>query len=234
MKLHNCVVAGLGLAVFALSAPADTSISSIDAVHTWLNTQTQKYHCDNMSVIRCETTAGGTCFAIESCEAYCYDHNNGASCIDMVASRDTVTVSDDIDIPMPNLKLPVAELVARTASREGKKHYTCSKDGTGVLLCRYGFCQTDHYCKAGEACSDGCNCCKRKSRGGKAEVRTEPSATVGAAGDITAREASPQENKNYICSKDRASVLKCTYGFCSTDRYCAKRKRCVDNPARCK
>ncbi|KAH9875189.1 hypothetical protein J1614_004679 [Plenodomus biglobosus] len=38
--------------------------------------------------------------------------------------------------------------------------------------------------------------------------------------NIKARAPVPQEDKHYICSKDRTSVLICRYGFCSTDRYC--------------
>ncbi|EUC38989.1 hypothetical protein COCCADRAFT_81677, partial [Bipolaris zeicola 26-R-13] len=40
-----------------------------------------------------------------------------------------------------------------------KKRYECSNDRTGVLICRYGFYSTDHYCKKGTRCSDRCACC---------------------------------------------------------------------------
>ncbi|CBX93241.1 hypothetical protein IAQ61_008959 [Plenodomus lingam] len=38
--------------------------------------------------------------------------------------------------------------------------------------------------------------------------------------NVKARSPIAQENKHYVCSKDRASVLICRYGFCSTDYYC--------------
>ncbi|KAF1944288.1 hypothetical protein EJ02DRAFT_482599 [Clathrospora elynae] len=48
-------------------------------------------------------------------------------------------------------------------ARQEDKHYECSKDRSAVLICKYGFCSLDHYCKlkmASSTCHDDCNCCK--------------------------------------------------------------------------
>jgi hypothetical protein len=228
MPLHTTALAGCGIVALAFSAPATNPTAA------WENTQTQNYHCAGKDVVRCETTAGGTCFAIEFCEAYCFNHKNGALCVDMGASSDVITAVNNVETTIP--RTPVSVLAARDASSREDKHYTCSRNRASVLICRYGFCSTDYYCGSSDECKDDCLCCKTKSsvaQGAKSAVRTVPIQIEGATIDIVARESNPQKNKQYICSKDRTSVLKCTYGFCSTDHYCAKRHPCVDNPARC-
>ncbi|KAF1929189.1 uncharacterized protein M421DRAFT_4359 [Didymella exigua CBS 183.55] len=222
MQLATTILAGLGLIALASSAPTDTDTlhSATGSTTFWQNTQTQKYHCQGQDVIRCETTAGGTCIAIDTCEAYCFLHDNGAACVDM-------------DAP-PVLKIPVstseAKFTARSASSEKNEYHECSKDRTGVLICKYRFCSTDYYCKAGDECKDGTFSCAPKSPSlarVKSEARDKPAQVEAVAADL---EGKP----SYICSKDRASVLKCLFGFCSTDYYCAKGHPCADNPARCK
>ena len=61
-----------------------------------------------------------------------------------------------------------------------KKTYECSDDHTGVLVCQYGFCSTDHYCKKGMRCSDGCACCKKglKEVADSDKVSRQPEAVI--------------------------------------------------------
>lgn len=222
MRLTTLLLAGLGLVALTSSTPVDTgSPHSVTGSTTfWENTQTQEYHCKGKDVIHCETTAGGTCIAMDPCEAYCFLHDNGAACVDM---------GEPPVIPKVPVSASEAKIAARDASSQKNEHNECSKDRTGVLICRYGFCSTDHYCKAGDECKDGSFSCAPKSLSApnvKSEVRDVPPQAEAAALDLG-------EKPTYICSKDRASVLKCLYGFCSTDYYCAKRHPCVDNPPRC-
>ncbi|EMD96083.1 hypothetical protein COCC4DRAFT_122724, partial [Bipolaris maydis ATCC 48331] len=53
----------------------------------------------------------------------------------------------------------MAKKDALTFDDKEKKRYECSNDRTCVLICRYGFCSTEHYCKKGTRCSDKCACC---------------------------------------------------------------------------
>jgi len=222
MQLPSILLSGLGLIALASSAPVEPGNPSSIAVPTtfWQDTQTQEYHCNGRDIIRCETTrakVADACVTIDTCYSFCFLHDNGAACVDMGVP------------PVP--KVPVsAKIAARTASSEENEHNECSKDRTGVLICRYGFCSTDYYCKAGDECQVGSFTCAPKSpylAKAKSEVRDVlPQAEVA--------EIESNDSPSYTCSKDRASVLRCLYGFCSTDYYCAKGHPCVDNPARCK
>lgn len=177
MQLTATVPTGLSLIALALSAPAAISHSTIDPTTAWENTQTKKYYCKGKNIIRCEIAVGGACFAADACEAYCFDHDNGASCVDM--GKSVTTTLNNVEIsthkaPASGLEVKIA---ARDASPQENKHYTCSKDRTGVLICKYGFCSTDHYCKTYDECKDDCNCCRSRfslTQGPKSEIRTLP------------------------------------------------------------
>jgi hypothetical protein len=222
MQITPILLSGLDLIALASSASVKTgNPSSVAAPITfWRDTQTQKHHCDGRDIIRCETPeakVGGICTTIDTCESFCFIHDNGAACVNMGAP------------PMP--KIPVsAKVTARAASSEENEHNECSKDRTGILICRYGFCSTDYYCKAGEECQDGPFTCAPKSSS-LAEAKSEARDVLPET-EVTAVESN--DNPSYACSRDRASVLKCLYGFCSTEYYCTKGHSCVDNPARCK
>lgn len=224
MRLTTILFSGLNLIALASTATVESvesaEPSSLDGPITfWRDTQTRKHHCDGRDVIRCETPrarVGEGCITIDTCESFCFLHDNGAACVDM-------------DAPLIS-KVPVSgKVAARAASPDEDEHNECSKDRTGVLICRYGFCSTDYYCKAGYECQDNSFTCAPKSPilgTVKSEVRDLPPQVEAAAANL-------DEKPSYTCSKDRASVLKCLYGFCSTHYYCAKGNRCIDNPARC-
>ncbi|KAJ4398628.1 hypothetical protein N0V91_010060 [Didymella pomorum] len=222
MQLTPILVSGLSLTALASSAPVEpSSTSSVTAPITFRqDTRTQKYRCAGRDVIRCETPraeVASVCIPIDTCESFCFLHDNGAACVDMGAP------------PVP--KVPVsARIAARAASSEEHERNECSKDRTGVLICRYGFCSIGYYCKAGFDCQDGSFTCVPKSPPlgtVMSEVRDVPPQA-----EVEAIESN--DNTSYTCSEDRASVLRCLYGFCSTDCYCADGHPCVDNPARCK
>lgn len=78
----------------------------------------------------------------ETCLAKYIENQRGAEC--------------SPDIPVALAKKDVSDLEV-----EAKTSYECSNDRTGVLVCKYGFCSTDHYCRKGTKCSDKCACCKR-------------------------------------------------------------------------
>ncbi|KAJ8112327.1 hypothetical protein OPT61_g5280 [Boeremia exigua] len=233
------ILVGLGLVAFASSAPTELgrSTSPTTSPAFWVDTQTQKHYCAGRDVIRCENTAGNNCIAIDTCETYCFKHDKGVACVDM--GKAVVEDSNIVDPTAPKVSVPPADVsvAARATSPQENKHFVCSKDRKGVLICKYGFCSTDYYCKIGEECNDESLSCKRippHVQGSKTEIRTVADRNENAPLKLNARSRSPKETSTYICSKDRASVLKCTYGFCATDYYCAKGHPCVDNPARCK
>jgi hypothetical protein len=124
MQITPVLLSGLGLIALASSTSVKTgNPSSVAAPITfWQDTQTQKHHCDGRDIIRCETPrakVGGTCITIDTCESFCFIHDNGAACVNIGAP------------PMP--KIPVsAKVTARAASSEENEHNECSKDRTGV------------------------------------------------------------------------------------------------------
>ena len=178
MRLTATIHAGLSLIALTLSAPAAISHFTIHPTTARENTRTKKYRCDGRNLICCEITAGGTCFAADTCETYCFSHDHGASCVDM--GKSVATTSNNIDI----------SIAARDTSPQENKHYTCSKDHTGVLICKYGFCSTDHYCKTYDECKSDCNCCRRRvssTQGSKTEIRTLPAQVENAAMRMVAK-----------------------------------------------
>lgn len=214
----TAVLTVLGLTALASSAPTDTPITDSTAI--WQNTPIQKYYCKGKDIIRCQTMTEDSCIVMGFCDARCSLHGNGVICVDMSAP--------------PTPKVPVSafesKIASRNASPQENKHGECSEDRTGVLICAYGFCSTDHYCKAGDECKDGSFSCAPKSLSTphvKSKARSVPPQDESTTVNLG-------EKPSYVCSKDRASVLKCLYGFCSIDYYCAKGHPCVDNPARCK
>ncbi|KZM20940.1 hypothetical protein ST47_g7920 [Ascochyta rabiei] len=225
------VLAGLALVALALGAPADLGNphSSTGSTTAWENTQTQEYHCEGNDIVRCETTPGGVCFAMDLCEAYCFHHDSGASCVDLGAPA--VETSNNVEITARKTSISVTgvNVAARDASSQEDMHYTCSRNRASVLICKYGFCSIDHYCRSGNECKDDCSCCKSafpSVQGAKSEVRIVPK---DAAISLAARGRNPKESALYVCSKDRASVLKCRHGFCATDYYCENTIRASTN-----
>src|SRR5690242_7581985 len=154
MQLFELVLTGVGLVALALSAPTDISnptLSTGSLATLWRDTKMQKYHCVDEDIVRCEMAAGGSCLTINSCQSYCSKNEQGAVCVDMAEVIEGV-VSDN---GKSTLKAPVPKidrLTARDASPQEDKHYVCSKDRRNVLICRYGFCSTDYYCKSDEEC----------------------------------------------------------------------------------
>lgn len=238
MRLATIILTGLGLVALASSTPASTSDASKGAPSTfWLDTDTRKYHCAGKNVICCEISTGGSCVQTNSCETGCFKHDNGTACVDMgkvfEGNSSNVDSSDSKD-PTSSSDDHVA---ARNASPQEDLHYICSKNRRSVLICKYRFCSTDHYCKSNEECRDGPASCKQRSpsaHASKSEVRSAADCTENPPPKVVTRSRTSQDNSTYVCSRDRASVLKCAYGFCATDYYCAKGHPCVDKPARCK
>lgn len=233
MQLFTTVLTGLALVACAFDAPADSGKppSTTGPTTCWENTQMQKYHCESREVTRCETTAKGSCLTIDVCEEYCFNHDKGAACVDMGPPI--------VNAPAPKVPTTARDIkvAARNASPQENKHYTCSQDRTGILICKYNFCSTDHYCKSGEECKDNSITCEPKSpsaQNPKSEVRAVPMQPPNTTRKLVARNRGPKDKASGVFSKDRTSVPKCTSGFCATDYYCAKRHSCVDDPAHCK
>ncbi len=238
MRPLATLLAGIGLVALALTAPTDGGESiSNGAPRFWVDTQTRKYNCSGSDVMLCETTARGSCNVVDICESYCFKDDRGAACVDM--GDGIMENSSTSNAPHSKASAPMLhdKIAARDASPQENKHYVCSKDRRSVLICLYGFCSTDYYCKNGDECKDESVSCKSKvlsAQGSKFEVRTVVDGLQSGPLNLQVRNSNPKEKITYVCSKDRASVLKCTYGFCATDYYCAKGHPCIDNPARCK
>jgi len=137
------------------------------------------YKCDSDKyVLSC--LRSGTCSFVENCSVMCKDDTKGAWC----TASATATSVEDRAVGGPSaMHLSNYEVKCIANERgaecspgasekrdvdsevhiEDKKTYECAKNRTGVLVCQYGFCQTDHYCKKGWKCRDNCNCCKKPS-----------------------------------------------------------------------
>lgn len=232
MQLTEAIVAGLGLVTLGWSQPTDAggqSLSNGFPATFWKDTQTQSYHCVEKDIVRCPSTGSGGCPYIDFCEVHCFKHKEGAACVDMGAVIGEVPSDNEA----PTRKDPVSaedlKVAARDASLQENKHYVCSKNRRSVLICRYGFCSTDHYCKSNEECKYESVSCESKSDIPAVAYRSE-----AAPLKLVTRDRGSKQKSKYTCSKDRASVLKCTYGVCAIDYYCAKGHPCVGKPARCK
>jgi hypothetical protein len=161
MQLITSVFARITLVALTLSVPTDPNVFRSATIPTtaWDNTQTGKYHCEGKNVIQCENTIRGVCSVIGHCDSYCFTREQGTSCVDMGAP--VVSASNDI-VTIPNAPglAPDTSLATRDASPQEDMDYTCSRNRSSVLICKYGFCSTDHYCGSGNECKDDCKCCR--------------------------------------------------------------------------
>jgi hypothetical protein len=236
MQLITTILTSLGVVMLASSAPADAD-SATSLTSTWLNTQVHHYRCEGKDVTRCDTATDSGCVNLDTCETYCFGDDAGVACIDIkeeTPSEDSKTLyrrgsSDN--------QAGVAHSYVHPATED--KHYGCSKDLNRVLICKYGFCSTDHYCKTTEVCSIQSLTCEPKSTLVKhREAEIQAGGSHVEDGTLTsASESHDSGGKkpyvHYICSDDRTGILKCSYNFCAIDHYCRKHRRCVDTPARC-
>ncbi|KAF3048173.1 hypothetical protein E8E12_011045 [Didymella heteroderae] len=200
MQLTTILLSGLGLIALASNAPVELGRPNFIAgpITFWRDTKTLQYHCEGRDIIRCERIAGGACLIVDTCESYCFLHDKGAACVDMGAppvADDAASRSEANIGATPVPKVPVsAKVSARAASSEDNEHNECSKDRTGVLICRYGFCSIDYYCKAGDECQDGSFTCAPKSPSlarSKSGVRDVPRQTDVAAVEIDGSRCTP-------------------------------------------
>ncbi|KAH6870732.1 hypothetical protein BKA58DRAFT_182583 [Alternaria rosae] len=106
-----------------------------------LSNDVVKYSCTQDDwILACPVNAA--CATIEYCLVKCIANERGAEC--SPGTSEKREIESEVDI-------------------EEKKTYQCAKDRTGVLVCQYGFCQTDHYCNRGWKCRDNCKCCKKSN-----------------------------------------------------------------------
>jgi hypothetical protein len=102
-----------------------------------------RYHCTrDQWIVLCPSQ--GACSSVVECQVKCIENKLGAECADQ---------KRDVAVP----------------SAKKKEHKECSNDHTGVLICRFGFCSTDLYCKRGESCHDDCACCKKNGLASRQE-----------------------------------------------------------------
>ncbi|KAL1792771.1 hypothetical protein ACET3X_009278 [Alternaria dauci] len=138
MKLLIFVLLGL-VALIAASPVQATTLE----VPKYKNDGVHIYKCDGgINVLSCVTS--GTCSFVEHCSTACFVDRQGAGCTRPATVAVEASEKRDTDI-----------------EAEAEKTYECSNDHTGVLVCQYGFCQTDHYCKKGTKCRDNCSCCRK-------------------------------------------------------------------------
>ncbi|KAF1831114.1 hypothetical protein BDW02DRAFT_633105 [Decorospora gaudefroyi] len=126
----------------------------------YLNNEAVSYHCDrDQYIIACPAPPNG-CAAMVECLVKCIENKLGAECADQ---KRAVAASTDVG-PASLPQTGSDEMITNDLDAKGrKKRYECSDDRTGVLVCQYGFCQTDHYCKRGTSCYSRCNCCKKSN-----------------------------------------------------------------------
>ncbi|RYO34907.1 hypothetical protein AA0111_g3333 [Alternaria arborescens] len=139
MKL--LLLALIGLVALVAASPVETTAITVPK---YKNNGIHSYKCDsNTNVLSC--VSSGTCSFVEHCSTKCFADHQGAGCIG--SSTVAIEASEKRD-------------TETEVNAEAKKTYECSNDHTGVLVCQYGFCQTDRYCKKGTKCHDKCSCCR--------------------------------------------------------------------------
>ena len=242
MQLITATLSSLGVVMLAFSAPAGAdSATSLIPPAIWLNKQVYHYRCEGKDVNRCVTATDSGCVNLGTCETYCYGDNAGVACVDIKeatenASDDSKTFQKCIRVGSDN-QADVAQWIGHPATED--KHYDCSKDLNSVLICNYGFCSTNHYCKNTEVCSIQSFTCEPKStlvQNRDAEIQAGGSHIEDATLTLAAKSHDSRGEESYIhyiCSDDFAKIMRCSYNFCVIDHYCRKHYHCVDTPARC-
>ncbi|KAF2130832.1 hypothetical protein P153DRAFT_355654 [Dothidotthia symphoricarpi CBS 119687] len=129
-----------------------TALAAVD-LPVWRNIPGRSFHCDpkNNAVVSCRVD--DTCNLVKKCS----DYNLSLQCLDngMAVSCAETQLGGIDEVAMAGIK-------ARVAVPQENKKYICSSDRASILICRYGFCSTDKYCKKGAECWDDCTCCKGK------------------------------------------------------------------------
>jgi hypothetical protein len=123
-----------------------------------------------------------------------------------------------------------------------KASYQCSDDHTGVLKCQYGFCQTDHYCKKGESCRDGCACCKRNGLASRQEDDVSSASedlpvvlsTFGPCARHEEGYQSCRENDSTPVTCDCTDFMWRSAGRCLGGDHCCERRTDIPNGVYCK
>ncbi|RMZ74242.1 hypothetical protein GMOD_00003250 [Pyrenophora seminiperda CCB06] len=149
MKL--LALAFVGLVTLTVASPTEAVVVAT-SMHK--NDGTHLYKC-GMGEVVLACFSPNACPVLEKCATKCVQGSEGAGC---VTEATTVTI-------VANLEAHQAVHTADTNDVDdvAKKTYQCSNDHTGVLVCQYGFCSTDHYCNKGTTCRDRCACCKKGS-----------------------------------------------------------------------
>lgn len=155
------VFAALGSVALALGASVDTRlpVPSFDPSLTCLTRKASRYHFkgrfDAFSVLNSPRSNA----ARDDCDSPCSRRDNGDAYAEMsngyVNSGDTKLTD-----ARPTNSMTEANGVALDTSLGEKGYYICSTDRTGVLICNYGFCSTDHYCGNDKECSDDSASCE--------------------------------------------------------------------------
>ncbi|KAF2847766.1 hypothetical protein T440DRAFT_455861 [Plenodomus tracheiphilus IPT5] len=205
MGLLTIVLAGL--ATIALAAPGatpsneDTSITSNGPPFINKPGSNSSYHCSdttpNVIETRVESGYSTAMIPVYNClRNDCYEFTTGATC-----GESTIDIK------------------ARTPIPEENKHKTCSKDRASVLICRYGFCSTDHYCNlhgVGDYCHDDCNCCKKGDfkKAGDESKREDLEASIStASSQDSAADIKPRNRctvpGSYMCDETFQAIGVC-------------------------
>jgi hypothetical protein len=133
--------------------------------------------------------------------------------------------------------------------------YECSNDRTGVLICRFGFCSTDHYCssKKGESCHDDCACCKKNGLASRQEadvsslsedlsVLLSPVLAVSDATSTSYGSCQRNEEGYQSCWENDSTPVTCdctdftwrSAGRCPGRDHCCARRTDIPNSVYCK
>ncbi|KAI4712627.1 hypothetical protein J4E89_002895 [Alternaria sp. Ai002NY15] len=167
----------------------DRAVGDPSAMH--LSNDEVKYSCTHDEwILACPVNAA--CATIEYCLVKCIANERGAEC--SPGAPEKRDVDSDVHI-------------------EDKKTYECAKDRTGVLVCQYGFCQTDHYCKRGWKCRDKCNCCKKPNMFDRdvddADITEAPPRSKDASGNApTVVESDALAKRDPSCSPGTYTCLE--------------------------
>ncbi|CAN9137402.1 unnamed protein product [Alternaria alternata] len=198
MKL--LLLALLGLVALVAASPVETTAITVPK---YKNNGIHSYKCDsNTNVLSC--VSSGTCSFFEHCSTKCFADHQGAGCIG--SSTVAIEASEKRD-------------TETEVNAEAKKTYECSNDHTGVLVCQYGFCQTDRYCKKGTKCHDKCSCCRNmdvleRDIGDVDTTKPEPDDDFHALPVTTSDTLVSRGNcvpGTYSCAQNSPWIVVCDY-----------------------
>ena len=160
MRLIAAILVALSSVALAPDAPVSTHdpVFCVKPSLLGFRVKTSEHYCEHSAYELYDSSSSESSSELHICDASCHRRYNGVVNINMGGSTVKTECSYSFDSKLPT-SMSGANLVDQDISPGEDKHYICSTDRTGILICRYGFCSTDRYCRRDEECSgDSASC----------------------------------------------------------------------------